>query len=151
MKNCFCETPLDVAADRQCSMAYSALQSLGAVPISSDSEIFRSVIQLTAPQKGPLFLTVVGASKDFAPCSRERIVQLCRGIQDDVYSFTDDTIAQVDADRGDTVLHYFLQSFVQRSSFPSVEKQRKTLSSSRWLGTTKAPQFLRILIAKPVS
>lgn len=151
VKNCFCETPLDVAADRQCSMASSALQSLGAVQISSDSEIFPSVIQLAAPRKGPLFRTVVGSSKDFTSCSRDHIVQLCRGIQDDIYSFTDDTIAQVDTDRGDTVLHYFLQSFVQRTSFPSVEEQRETLSSSKWLGTTEAPRFLRILITKPVN
>ncbi|KAG3117546.1 hypothetical protein PI125_g3661 [Phytophthora idaei] len=131
-QNCFCETPLDVAADRQCSMASSALQSLGAVQISSDSEIFPSVIQLAAPRKGPMFRTM-----------------LCRGIQDGIYSFTDDTIAQVDTDRGDTVLHYFLQSFVQRASFPSVEEQRETLSSSKWLGTTEAPHYLRLLITKP--
>ncbi|KAG2827478.1 hypothetical protein PC111_g8566 [Phytophthora cactorum] len=131
-QNCFCETPLDVAADRQCSMASSALQSLGAVQISSDSEIFPSVIQLAAPRKGPMFRTM-----------------LCRGIQDGMYSFTDDTIAQVDTDRGDTVLHYFLQSFVQRASFPSVEEQRETLSSSKWLGTTEAPHYLRLLITKP--
>ncbi|KAF1795868.1 Ankyrin repeat-containing domain [Phytophthora cactorum] len=71
------------------------------------------------------------------------------GIQDGIYSFTDDTIAQVDTDRGDTVLHYFLQSFVQRASFPSVEEQRETLSSSKWLGTTEAPHYLRLLITKP--
>ncbi|KAG2790721.1 hypothetical protein PC129_g3047 [Phytophthora cactorum] len=148
-QNCFCETPLDVAADRQCSMASSALQSLGAVQISSDSEIFPSVIQLAAPRKGPMFRTMVGSSKDFSSCSRDHIVQLCRGIQDGMYSFTDDTIAQVDTDRGDTVLHYFLQSFVQRASFPSVEEQRETLSSSKWLGTTEAPHYLRLLITKP--
>ncbi|ETP22663.1 hypothetical protein F441_04066 [Phytophthora nicotianae CJ01A1] len=148
-QNCFCETPLDVAADRQCSMASSALQSLGAVQISSDSEIFPSVIQLAAPRMGPMFRTVVGSSKDFSSCSRDHIVQLCRGIQDGIYSFTDDTIAQVDTERGDTVLHYFLQSFVQRASFPSVEEQRDTLSSSTWLGTTKAPRYLRVVIAKP--
>ncbi|KAE9355400.1 hypothetical protein PR003_g2863 [Phytophthora rubi] len=148
-QNCFCETPLDVAADRQCTMASSALQSLGAVQISSDSEIFPSVIQLSAPRKGPLFRTVMGSSKDFTSCSRDHIVQLCRGIQDGISAFTDDTVAQVDTDRGDTVLHYFLQSFVQRASFPSVEEQRQVLSSPRWLGTLEAPRFLRILISKP--
>ncbi|KAH7474390.1 Ankyrin repeat domain-containing protein 50 [Phytophthora ramorum] len=148
-QNCYCETPLDVAADRQCSMASSALQSLGAVQISSESEIFPSVIELVAPRKGPLSRTVVGSSKDFTSCLRDHIVQLCRGIQDGIYSLTDDTIAQVDTDRGDTVLHYFLQSFVQRTSFPSVEEQREVLSSQKWLGTTEAPRLLRILISKP--
>lgn len=122
-------------------MASSALQSLGAVQISSDSEIFPSVIQLAAPRKGPLFHTVMGSSKDFTSCSRDHIVQLCRGIQDGIYAFTDDTVAQVDTDRGDTVLHYFLQSFVLRSSFPSVEEQRQVLSSPKWLGTLEALAF----------
>ncbi|KAG7382402.1 hypothetical protein PHYPSEUDO_004883 [Phytophthora pseudosyringae] len=148
-KNCFCETPLDIAADRQCSMASSALQSLGAVQISSDSEIFPSMIQLAAPRKGPLFRSVVGSSKDFTLCSRDHIVQLCRGIQDGIYAFTDETIAQVDTDKGDTVLHYFLQSFVQRDSFPSVGDQREIIGSPKWLGTTEAPRYLRILITKP--
>jgi hypothetical protein len=151
LKNCYCETPLDVAADRQCSMASSALQSLGAVQISSDSEIFPSVIQLAAPRNGPLFRTVVGSSQEFTSCSRDHIVQLCRGIQGGSYSLNDDTIAQTDTERGDTVLQYFLQSFVQRASFPSVEEQRETLSSSRWLGTLEAPRLLRILISRPVS
>ncbi|KAJ8571682.1 hypothetical protein ON010_g5154 [Phytophthora cinnamomi] len=130
-------------------MATSALQSLGAVQISSDSEIFPSVIQLAAPRKGPLFRTVMGSSKDFTSCSRDHIVQLCRGIQDGMHAFADDTVAQVDTDRGDTVLHYFLQSFVQQASFPSVEEQRQVLSSPKWLGTLEAPRFLRILISKP--
>lgn len=148
-QNCFCETPLDVAADRQCSMASSALQSLGAVQISSDSEIFPSLIQLTAPRRGPLFRTEVGSSRDFTSCSRDQLVRLCRGIQDGSISFSDETINQVDTERGDTVLHYFIQSFLQRAVFPSVIEQRELLSSSKWLGTSDAPRFLRILISKP--
>ncbi|KAF1772151.1 Metal-dependent hydrolase [Phytophthora cactorum] len=46
-------------------------------------------------------------------------------------------------------LMFRTMSFVQRASFPSVEEQRETLSSSKWLGTTEAPHYLRLLITKP--
>jgi hypothetical protein len=149
-QNCFCETPLDIATELRHTYVTSVLQSLGAMLSNGESVVLPSMGRL-GTRRGPLFVTIVGSSRDFKACTRHQLSQLCRGIQDGAFACTDDIIVQLDTDMGDSVIHYFLQECAQRDVFPSIKDQKESLNSSDWLGISKQPsRLLRACISRTV-
>lgn len=151
MQNCYGKTALDVARDQKRSIAVAVLESLDENSCIADGQKGNETrggfihVSSNAIKSTP----VTSREYIFSECSRSRLAQLSRGIENGVYSCTDDIVAQIDVEQGDTVLHYFLQDFCERDEFPSASAQRHILTSENWLGQDS--DRITVLVNKKVS
>ncbi|TMW56342.1 hypothetical protein Poli38472_006352 [Pythium oligandrum] len=146
IQNCYCKTALDTVRDRQMRFSVNLLLNLEEQQMSRGSSSFRVQLGSTL-SRSVAVATPSSVIAEFTECSRARLLQLCRGIENDVYSCgTDEIVCQTDCEHGDSVLHFFIRDYCRRGSFPSVEIQRAVLLSASWLGTDS--RMLRAFINK---
>ncbi|DAZ93445.1 TPA: hypothetical protein N0F65_003142 [Lagenidium giganteum] len=148
IQNCWNKSPLDIALECSNSCSAALLKSLRSKQLLGEQESFHLRVSKTLTRRTGDKLLASLTSGDFYECSRGRLAQLCRGIDEGVYTCNDDIVSQVDNERGDSVLHYFLIECVQGSEFPSVERQRELLCSEKWLKDITRNRTLRSFISK---